>query len=118
MAAECDRFRADYARVRAAVAQAVVGQDAVLDGVLVALLAGGHVLLEGVPGLGKTRLATSLAAALDVSLGRVQCTPDLMPADVTGTDVVSAGGADAGAAARNSRSARGRSSISSCWWTR
>ena len=66
----------------------IVGHGAVVDGVLTALVAGGHVLLEGVPGLGKTLLVTTLADASAVSFGRVQFTPDLMPADLTGTTVV------------------------------
>ena len=70
--------------VREEVAKAFIGQDDVLDHVLVALLAGGHVLLEGVPGLGKTLLVRALAQALGCSYARVQFTPDLMPSDVSG----------------------------------
>jgi MoxR-like ATPase len=69
---------------RAQVAQAFVGQAEILDHILVALLAGGHVLVEGVPGLGKTLLVRALATALDCSFARVQFTPDLMPADISG----------------------------------
>ncbi|HEY4116891.1 MAG TPA: AAA family ATPase [Byssovorax sp.] len=76
------------ARLRAAVALAVVGQDAVVELMLVALAARGHALLVGVPGLAKTLLVSSLARALDLSFGRVQFTPDLLPADITGTDVL------------------------------
>ena len=72
------------ARVREAVGQAVIGQGEIVDQVLIALIGGGHVLLEGVPGLGKTLLARSLAKALDMSFARVQFTPDLMPSDVSG----------------------------------
>jgi MoxR-like ATPase len=75
-------------RVRAHVARRFVGQDAVVEELLVALFAGGHVLLEGAPGLGKTTLVRSLAEALDLSFRRVQCTPDLMPADVLGTHIL------------------------------
>lgn len=72
-------------RLRAEVGKAVVGQDAVVGGVLVALLCGGHVLLEGVPGVAKTLLIRALSAALDLDTKRVQFTPDLMPGDVTGS---------------------------------
>jgi MoxR-like ATPase len=72
-------------RLRTEVGKAVVGQDAVVGGVVVALLCGGHVLLEGVPGVAKTLLVRALATALDVETRRVQFTPDLMPGDVTGS---------------------------------
>jgi MoxR-like ATPase len=72
-------------RVRAEVAKAVVGQDAAVSGLLVALLTGGHVLMEGVPGVAKTLLVRALAAALAVETRRVQFTPDLMPGDITGS---------------------------------
>ncbi len=72
------------AAIRSQVAQAFIGQAEVLDQLLVALLAGGHVLIEGVPGLGKTLLVRSLASALDCTHARVQFTPDLMPSDVSG----------------------------------
>ncbi len=75
-------------KLRAAVANAVVGQDEVVELMLVTLVARGHALLVGVPGLAKTLLVSSLAKALDLSFGRVQFTPDLLPADITGTDVL------------------------------
>jgi MoxR-like ATPase len=75
-------------QLRGAIAVRVVGQEHVVDLMLVALLARGHALLVGVPGLAKTLLVASLAEALDLSFGRVQFTPDLLPADITGTDVL------------------------------
>ena len=80
-----DRARASLMAVRAEVGKAVVGQDAAVAGILIALLCRGHILLEGVPGVAKTLLVRSLAAALDVQTKRVQFTPDLMPGDVTGS---------------------------------
>jgi MoxR-like ATPase len=77
--------RAALARLRSEVAKAVVGQDSLVTGVVIALLCGGHVLLEGVPGTAKTLLVRSLAAALDLEAKRLQFTPDLMPGDVTGS---------------------------------
>ena len=74
-------------KIRKAVAKAVVGQRETLDLLLVGLFSGGHVLLEDVPGVGKTLLAKALAASIDSSFGRIQCTPDLLPSDVTGTTV-------------------------------
>ena len=76
--------------VRSEVAKAVVGQDAAVTGLVIAILAEGHVLLEGVPGVAKTLLVRSLAACLDVGTKRVQFTPDLMPGDVTGSLVYDA----------------------------
>ncbi len=76
-------------RLKAAIGQAVVGQEQVVDLMLATLLARGHALLVGVPGLAKTLLVSSMAKALDLSFGRVQFTPDLLPADITGTDVLS-----------------------------
>ncbi|MBL0927350.1 MAG: AAA family ATPase [Phycisphaerales bacterium] len=83
-----DEFRRDYAAVREQIARAVVGHADIVDGVLTCLFTGGHCLLEGVPGLGKTLLVRSLAQALSLDFRRVQFTPDLMPADITGTQVV------------------------------
>ncbi|WP_431449791.1 AAA family ATPase [Aeromicrobium sp.] len=76
------------AAVRAEVAKAVVGQDSAVSGLLVALLCGGHVLMEGVPGTAKTLLVRTLAASLSVDARRVQFTPDLMPGDITGSMVI------------------------------
>jgi MoxR-like ATPase len=78
--------------VRREISKAIVGQGEVVDGVLMALLAGGHVLLEGAPGLGKTMLVRTLAQAVALKYSRIQFTPDLMPADVIGTSVVQENG--------------------------
>src|SRR3984957_9622569 len=78
--------------VRREIAKAIVGQTEVVDGVLMALLAGGHVLLEGAPGLGKTMLVRTLAQAVSLKYSRIQFTPDLMPGDVIGTTVVQESG--------------------------
>ena len=86
--ADAQRFRETYESIRAEVSRRMVGQADVIEGVLTALLAGGHVLLEGVPGLGKTMLVSSLGEALKLSFSRIQFTPDMMPADVRGTSVL------------------------------
>src|SRR4051812_42836541 len=80
-----DELRAAFSRVRAEVGKAVVGQDAAVTGLIITLLAGGHVLLEGVPGVAKTLLVRTLSHALKLETKRVQFTPDLMPGDVTGS---------------------------------
>jgi MoxR-like ATPase len=79
------RFVTQTARLRSEIQKLIVGQREVLDGLLICLLGSGHALVEGVPGLGKTVLVRSLAAALELRFGRIQFTPDLMPADVLGT---------------------------------
>ena len=79
-----DALTARAAAVRDEVGKAFIGQEAVLDQILIALLAGGHVLIEGVPGLGKTLLVRALSRAIDCSFARVQFTPDLMPSDISG----------------------------------
>jgi MoxR-like ATPase len=76
------------ARLRRQVAQRIVGQEEVVDGILTAVLAGGHALLIGVPGLAKTLMVQTVAEALNLSFNRVQFTPDLMPSDITGTDII------------------------------
>jgi len=83
-----DAFQQKLNTIRKQVAQVIVGQDRVLDEILIALLAGGHVLVEGVPGLAKTLIVSSVSRALTLQFGRIQFTPDLMPADVTGTQVI------------------------------
>lgn len=88
LAEEAQAFRDAFGRIQRRVATLIVGQEEVVRGVLVALFAGGHVLLEGVPGLGKTLLVNTVARSVDASFQRIQCTPDLMPADVLGTRVV------------------------------
>jgi MoxR-like ATPase len=85
---QLEAFRADFARLRQEIGKVLVGQDEIVEGTLTALLAGGHVLLEGVPGLGKTLLVRTIADALHLSFKRIQFTPDLMPADLIGTNVV------------------------------
>src|SRR5512143_2733485 len=81
-------FTENYATLRAELGKVIVGQDAVVEGTLISLFAGGHVLLEGVPGLGKTLLVRTLGEVLDLSFNRIQFTPDLMPADILGTNLV------------------------------
>ena len=81
-------FQKDYSELRSEIAKAVVGHDEIVEGVLICLFAGGHALLEGVPGLGKTLLIRTLSDALHLQFARIQFTPDLMPADITGTTVV------------------------------
>ncbi|HRN29008.1 MAG TPA: AAA family ATPase, partial [Terrimesophilobacter sp.] len=78
-------LREQFARVRTEVGKAVVGQDGAVTGLLIALLAGGHVLLEGVPGVAKTLLVRTLSRSLQLDTKRVQFTPDLMPGDLTGS---------------------------------
>ena len=85
---EIEALLGDTARLRAQFQRRIVGQEAVLDEVLVCLLAGGHALLVGVPGLAKTLLVRTLAEALELEFRRVQFTPDLMPGDITGTEVI------------------------------
>ena len=81
-------FREDFQRLRDEVAKVIVGQRPIVDAVLTAMIAGGHVLLEGVPGLGKTMLVRTLADVIDGHFSRIQFTPDLMPADLIGTTVL------------------------------
>ena len=82
------KFREVYNSLREEIGKVIVGQNAIVDGTLNALFANGHVLLEGVPGLGKTLLVRTLSQVLDLSFNRIQFTPDLMPADVLGTNMV------------------------------
>src|SRR5215210_3260352 len=88
MEAELDLAVARLDRVRKEVAKIIVGQQGVVDGVLICLVAGGHVLLEGVPGLGKTTLLRTLGRVLHLRYSRIQFTPDLMPADIVGSMMI------------------------------
>ncbi|MFT5423312.1 MAG: MoxR-like ATPase [Phycisphaerales bacterium] len=87
--AQCEAFRKTYNTLKNEIGKVMVGQSDVIDGVLVTLFVGGNVLLEGVPGLGKTLLVRTLAQTLSLPFSRIQFTPDLMPADVIGTNIVS-----------------------------
>ncbi len=86
--ARAERLRESCNQVRKQVARAVVGQEDVIEQLLIAMLARGHCLLEGVPGLAKTLIIRSLAESMHLSFHRIQFTPDLMPADITGTDII------------------------------
>jgi MoxR-like ATPase len=103
---QLDRFRSDFDALRLEIRKVIVGHEEIVDGTLTALIAGGHVLLEGVPGLGKTLLVRTLADALHLKFQRIQFTPDLMPADLIGTNVVLESPEGAG----GSSSSRARSS--------
>ncbi len=82
------KFSEAIARIKQEIRKDVVGQQEVIDNVIIAIVAGGNVLLEGVPGVGKTRLVRTLGQALSLPFSRIQFTPDLMPSDVTGTNIV------------------------------
>lgn len=86
--ARAGEFREKFAAIRTEIHKVIVGQDKVIDDVLTTLFAGGHCLLEGVPGLGKTLLIRTLSEVLDLNFRRIQFTPDLMPADIIGTSIV------------------------------
>jgi MoxR-like ATPase len=86
--AEVKQFRQDIERLRGEVGKMIVGMEGVVEGAISCLLADGHALLEGVPGLGKTMLVRTLAEALNLDFARIQFTPDLMPADIVGTNVI------------------------------
>jgi MoxR-like ATPase len=81
-------FNQSYGALRAEIGKVIVGHQPIVEGTLISLFAGGHVLLEGVPGLGKTLLVRTLSEVLDLSFNRIQFTPDLMPADILGTNIV------------------------------
>ncbi len=88
MALSVDKFRAYSEKIETEVGKVIVGQNEVVRHVLVSILAGGHVLLEGVPGLGKTMLIRTLGEVLDLKFSRIQFTPDMMPADILGTEIL------------------------------
>src|SRR6476659_10846223 len=85
---QTEAFRRDYRAVKAEIAKGIVGHEEIMDGVLTGLFVGGHALLEGVPGLGKTALVRALADALHLKFSRIQFTPALMPADVIAPNVI------------------------------
>jgi MoxR-like ATPase len=85
---EADQFKHEFAGVRDAIGQVIVGQSRVVEAALTAIFCGGNVLLEGVPGLGKTELVKALSRVLELEFRRIQFTPDLMPADIVGTNIM------------------------------
>lgn len=87
-AAAVTKLREARTRIKQELAKVVVGQEEVIDSLLIGMLCRGHILLYGVPGLGKTLMGRTLAKTLDMEFRRIQFTPDLMPADITGTDVM------------------------------
>ena len=88
VAQSIDQFRERFSRITQEVARRIVGHEDIVNGTVTSLLAGGHVLLEGIPGVGKTSLVHTLADVLHLKFSRIQFTPDLMPADIVGTNIV------------------------------
>ncbi len=88
MSEATNQFKEKYAKARSEIAKEMIGQEDVVEHLLLAVVAGGNVLLEGVPGLGKTHLVRVLSKTLDLPFSRIQFTPDLMPADITGTNIL------------------------------
>ena len=88
MESKIEQFREAFYRIKTEIGKVIVGQEEVIEGVLLCLFADGHVLLEGVPGLGKTQLVMTLSQTLGLSFKRIQFTPDLMPSDITGTEII------------------------------
>jgi MoxR-like ATPase len=88
MQQRANEFRQAYARLKKEIGKVIVGHSPIVDGVLTCLFVGGHALLEGVPGLGKTLLVRTLAQVLDLQFNRIQFTPDLMPSDIMGTNII------------------------------
>src|SRR5438445_4570501 len=91
MQQRAEEFRKAYTLVQAEIGKVIVGHTEIVHGILTCLFVGGHALLEGVPGLGKTLLVRTLSQALDLHFSRVQFTPDLMPSDIMGTNIISEG---------------------------
>lgn len=89
MEEKVESFRRDFQAVKSEINKVIVGHDEIIDGILYSLFADGHVLLEGVPGLGKTKMIRTLSEILALSFSRIQFTPDLMPADIIGTNIIS-----------------------------
>jgi len=87
--AKCEKFRQRFEDIKKEINKVIVGQGEIIEGVLTCFFSGGHALLEGVPGLGKTMLIRTLSDVADLSFSRIQFTPDLMPADIIGTDMIS-----------------------------
>src|SRR5215211_5837432 len=88
MQQQAEQFRSRYAAVKEQIGRVIVGHDDIVHGVLTSMFIGGHCLLEGVPGLGKTLLVRTLADALNLKFNRIQFTPDLMPSDILGTNLI------------------------------
>ena len=86
--AEAEDFQKTFAEARAEIGKVIVGQERVVEAAMTALFCGGNVLLEGVPGLGKTELVKAMSRVLDLDFRRIQFTPDLMPADIIGTNIM------------------------------
>src|SRR3712207_5245153 len=89
MQERAEEFRRAYGRVQREIGKVIVGHGETVHGVLTCLFVGGHALLEGVPGLGKTLLVRTLSQVLELHFSRIQFTPDLMPADIIGTNIIS-----------------------------
>src|SRR5438477_12068052 len=89
MQERANQFRQAYSRVQKEIGKVIVGHTDILHGVLTCLFVGGHALLEGVPGLGKTLLVRTLSQVLELNFNRIQFTPDLMPSDIIGTNIIS-----------------------------
>src|SRR5215831_10890838 len=88
MQQRANQFREAYARIQKEIGKVIVGHADIVHGILTCLFVGGHALLEGVPGLGKTLLVRTLSQVLDLHFNRIQFTPDLMPSDIIGTNII------------------------------